>query len=78
MLHYDNLSTIALSYNLVFHSHIKHLDIDFYFVKKKVQKGDFLVQHISTKEQVADILTKGLHGPSFVHHCYNLNLGTLG
>lgn len=78
LLPYDNLSTIALSSNLMFHSHIKHLDTDFHFVRENVQNGGFLVQHISTKEQIADILTKGLHGPTFAYYCYNLNLGVPG
>lgn len=78
VLHCVNLSTIILSSNPVFHSCMKHRNTDFHFVREKVQKGDLLVQHISTKEQAAYILTKDLHGPSFVHHCYNLNLGAPG
>ncbi|XP_048425022.1 uncharacterized mitochondrial protein AtMg00810-like [Pyrus x bretschneideri] len=78
ILHCDNLSALALTSNPVYHSRIKHLDTDYYFVREKVQKGDLVVQYIRTKEQVADIFTKGLHIPSFVHHCYNLNLGSPG
>lgn len=59
LLHCDNLSTLALSTNLVFHSRIKHLDIDYHFVREKVQKGDLLVQYIPTKEQLEDLFTKG-------------------
>lgn len=61
----DNISALALSTNLIFHSRIKHLDTDFHFVREKVQKGDLLVQYVSTKEQMADILTKGLHSHVF-------------
>lgn len=64
MLHCDNLSTIVFSSNPVFDSRNKHLDTNFHFVREKVQKGDFLVQHISTNEQIVDILTKGFPGPS--------------
>ncbi|CAN6555176.1 unnamed protein product [Malus baccata var. baccata] len=71
----DNMSTIALSANPVFHSRIKHLDRDYHFVLETVQQGDLEVSYIPTKDQYADILTKGLHGPSFVKHCYNLKLG---
>ncbi|KAM1859213.1 hypothetical protein ACFX13_011547 [Malus domestica] len=74
-LHCDNLSALALCSNPVFHSKIKHLDTDYHFVREKVQKGDLDVQYISTNEQVADVFTKGLHSPVFLHHCANLHIG---
>ncbi|KAI5325748.1 hypothetical protein L3X38_034822 [Prunus dulcis] len=77
LLFCDNMSALALSSNPVFHSRIKHLDVNFHFVRERVQRKDFLVQYIPTDDQVADILTKGLHSPVFVKHCTNLNLGTL-
>lgn len=75
LLHCDNISTLALCSNHVFHTRIKHLDTDFHFVRERVQKGDLQVEYISTIDQIADILTKGLHGPLFLHHCCNLKLG---
>ncbi|KAM1002881.1 hypothetical protein FF1_003218 [Malus domestica] len=75
VLHCDNISALAVSTNPVFHSRIKHLDTDFHFIREKVQKGDLLVHYVSTIDQVANILTKGLHSPVFVRHCVNLNLG---
>ncbi|KAB2635675.1 glucan endo-1,3-beta-glucosidase 7 [Pyrus ussuriensis x Pyrus communis] len=75
---WDNLSTLALSTNPVFHSRIKHLDTDYHFERKKVQKSDLLVQYVPTTNQVADVFTKELHIPVFVRHCYNLNLGVPG
>ncbi|KAI5319018.1 hypothetical protein L3X38_038726 [Prunus dulcis] len=50
-IHCDNLSTLALSSNPVYHSRIKHLDIDFHFVRERVQKKDLFVQYIPTEEQ---------------------------
>ncbi|KAL6291909.1 hypothetical protein ACE6H2_000051 [Prunus campanulata] len=77
LLFCDNMSALALSSNPVFHSRIKHLDVDFHFVRERVQRKDFLVQYIPTDDQIADVLTKGLHSPVFVKHCTNLSLGTL-
>lgn len=77
-MHCDNISTLALCSNPVFHTKIKHLDTNFHFVRERVQKGDLQVDYISTTDQVADIFTKGLQGPLFMHHCTNLNLGFLG
>ncbi|XP_050147277.1 secreted RxLR effector protein 161-like [Malus sylvestris] len=64
-LHCDNLSALAICSNP-----------DYHFVREKVQKGDMRVQYLPTKEQVADVLTKGLHSPIFVKHCHNLSLGS--
>ncbi|KAM1175309.1 hypothetical protein ACFX13_028395 [Malus domestica] len=69
------MSAIALSANPVFHSRIKHLDTDFHFVWERVQHGDLEVLYVPTEDQIADILTKGLHSPSFVKHFHNLKLG---
>ncbi|BBN67240.1 hypothetical protein Prudu_20S000300 [Prunus dulcis] len=76
LLHSDNLSALALSANPVFHSRIKHLDVDFHFIRERVQSKDLIVQYVPTDEQVADILTKGLHSPIFIKHCSNLSLGS--
>ncbi|XP_070675712.1 uncharacterized mitochondrial protein AtMg00810-like [Malus domestica] len=67
LIHCDNQSAIALSLNPVQHSRIKHLETDFHFVRERVQKGDLVIQYVSTQDQVADVLTKGLfqqHLPS--------------
>ncbi|KAM1416362.1 hypothetical protein ACFX2I_007917 [Malus domestica] len=75
VLYCDNQSAIALSLNPVQHSRIKHLETDFHFVRERVQKGDLIVEYVCTKAQIADVLTKGLHGPDFLRHCFNLKLG---
>lgn len=35
-IHCDNMSAIALSANPMFHSRIKHLDIDYHFVRERM------------------------------------------
>ncbi|XP_021829902.1 uncharacterized protein LOC110770129 [Prunus avium] len=50
MIHCDNLSALTLSSNPVYHSRIKHLDIDFQFVQEKVQKKDLIVQYVPIEE----------------------------
>ncbi|CAL9007551.1 unnamed protein product [Prunus brigantina] len=73
----DNLSALALSSNPIYHSRIKHLDIDFHFVRERVQRNDLTVQYIPIEEQLADVFTKGLHSPVFLSHCANMRLGNL-
>ncbi|GJY28679.1 retrovirus-related pol polyprotein from transposon TNT 1-94 [Tanacetum coccineum] len=59
----DNASSIALASNPVHHARSKHIKIDCHFVRDKVKAGYILPQYISTKNQLADILTKGLNRP---------------
>lgn len=73
-IHCDIMSAISLNANPVFHSRIKYLDIDYHFVQERVQQGDFEVLYIPTDDETVDILTKGLHSPSFLKHFYNLKL----
>jgi len=76
IIHCDNLSAISLASNPIFHSRMKHLQIDYHFVRERVIKGDLLVQHVSSADQFVDILTKGLFTPLFRRLCSNLMLGS--
>lgn len=71
----DNLSAIALSFNPVQHQKTKHIEIDVHFVRERVAANQLFVQFVSSTEQFADILTKGLSSPLFRIHCNNLMLG---
>ncbi|KAM1661090.1 hypothetical protein EV2_004131 [Malus domestica] len=72
----DNLSAIALSFNPVQHQRTKHIEIDVHFVRERVARNQLIVQFVSSQEQFADILTKGLSAPLFKIHCTNLMLGS--
>nr|GEW57824.1 hypothetical protein [Tanacetum cinerariifolium] len=52
--------------NPIFRARTKHLEIDYPFVREKVTQGDLRVQHISTRDQIADIFTKPLPTPRFL------------
>ena len=62
----DNISTIALASNPVFHSRTKHIKVDYHFVREKVVRRDLGVKFISGKDNYVDILTKPLPRPSFL------------
>jgi hypothetical protein len=60
VIYCDNQRCVKLSENPVFHDRSKHIEIKYYFICDKVQKGEVILQYISTDEQTTDILTKPL------------------
>ena len=54
----SNLGATYLSTNPIFHSRIKHLAIDYHFVRDLVQSSQLRVAHVSAGDQLADALTK--------------------
>ena len=44
----------------------KHMDIKYHFAKEAVQRGVVKFQYVSTTEQAADGMTKGLPGPKTI------------
>eukprot|EP00168_Porphyra_purpurea_P014237 TRINITY_DN4060_c0_g1_i1.p1 TRINITY_DN4060_c0_g1~~TRINITY_DN4060_c0_g1_i1.p1 ORF type:complete len:196 (+),score=34.31 TRINITY_DN4060_c0_g1_i1:163-750(+) len=64
-LHCDSTSALAMMENAVTSPRTKHVDVAHHFVREKVAAKVLKVSHISTKEMVADILTKPLPVPAF-------------
>ncbi|KAH7351616.1 hypothetical protein KP509_19G006000 [Ceratopteris richardii] len=62
-IHGDNMSSLYLAVNLVFHARTKHIEIQYHFLREKVMDKEIEVIHTSTKDQIADMLTKILDGP---------------
>jgi len=62
----DNKSAIALSKNPVHHERSKHIDTRYHFVRDCVDRDEIDIDHVSTADQLADILTKALGRVRFV------------
>ncbi|GKE63970.1 retrovirus-related pol polyprotein from transposon RE2 [Tanacetum coccineum] len=60
----DNAGATYLCANPVYHSHMKHVALDYHFVREKVTNGSLRVLHIHSADQLADVLTEPLgRGP---------------
>lgn len=70
----DSLSAIELANNPEHHAKTKHIDIQYHFVREHVTNNTIQLSHISTKEQLADMLTKALSGPTFKNLVRQMNL----
>ncbi|KAJ9547961.1 hypothetical protein OSB04_020504 [Centaurea solstitialis] len=56
----DNNGATKLSSNPVFHSRMKHVAVDYHFIRDQVQSGLLRVSQVSSADQLADLLTKPL------------------
>jgi hypothetical protein len=74
-LHADNLGCIALSNDTVTHSCAKDIDIHHYFICEHVTNSEIDLQYVSTKEILADILTKQLLCEAFEKYRSALRVG---
>ena len=47
-LYCDNMSSIYLARNPVFHARTKHIEVHYHFIRERVLAGDVDLQHINT------------------------------
>ena len=62
----ENTSAINISKNLVQHSRTKHIDIRHHFIRELVENKTVVIEHVTTKNQLADIFTKTLDSSKFI------------
>ena len=60
LLYYENMSSIYLPRNPVFHARTKHIEVHYHFIRERVLASDVDLKHISTNLQKANIFTKAL------------------
>ena len=68
----DNVSTLTIASNLVFHARTKHIEVNFHFVHETVLRKDLSIKSVSTIDQLADIFTKSLPTHRFLDLHRNL------
>lgn len=62
LLHGDNTSAIQIVANPIYHERTKHIEVDCHSIRESFDNGVISLPHVSTDQQIADILTKPLSG----------------
>jgi hypothetical protein len=60
VIYCDNISSILLANNPVYHVRTKHIEVHYHFIREKILAKEIDLIHVSTEDQVVDIFTKAL------------------
>jgi len=67
----DNTAAIAIAHNPTQHCRSKHIDVRVHFVRERVRAGELKLVYVPSKDNAADVLTKGLKRVAH-EHCVRL------
>ena len=68
----DNQVALHIACNLVFHETIKHIEVDYYFIREKIASRCVATSFVNSNYQLAYIFTKSLRGPRIKYICNKL------
>ena len=74
----DNQSAVFFCVNDTLSGASKHIDLKYHVVKDRNRENTLKIKHISTKENIADPLTKGLPLPPILFQKHVLGMGLVG
>jgi len=60
VIYCDNISSILLTNNSVYHARTKHIEVHYHFIREKVLAKEINLIHVNTEDQIVDIFTKAL------------------
>jgi hypothetical protein len=61
----DNKSAIDIAHDPVQHDRTKHIEVDRYLIKKKLDNGLICTPFVPTSDQLADVFINGLSAAAF-------------
>lgn len=71
----DNQAAMSISHHPEFHARTKHIDIAHHFLRDLVEEGTIEIIYIQTRENLADVFTKGLPRP--LHEDLTTGIGVI-
>ncbi len=60
VIYCDNISSILLVNNPIYHARTKHIEVHYHFIRKEILIKEIDLIHVSVENQVAYIFTKAL------------------
>jgi hypothetical protein len=70
----DNKSAISIANNPVQHDRTKHVEIDQFFIKEKLDDGTLELSFVDSRSQIVDCLTKGLRVKEYDMACNKMGM----
>jgi len=72
-LYGDNQGALALARNPEYHARMKHIDIQYHFVRELFPAENVYLQYCPSSDMIADIMTKSL--PCTTHEKHSMAMG---
>jgi hypothetical protein len=70
----DSMATLASAEDSKYHGKIKHIKIKYHYIRYMIAKKEMFLEHISTKNMLANPLTKPITRDPFHGHIKGLGL----